>query len=94
MPPEELWQSFFDPDSILRKLGLDARYRLALEFGCGYGTFTIPTAQMIGDRVYAIDIDPEMIAITKSKADAAGLHNIEFMQRDFITEGSGLKAEQ
>ncbi len=90
MPPEEMWQSFFEPHSILRKLCLDANCGDVLEFGCGYGTFTIPAAQMVCGRVYAMDIDPLMLANTKSKADAAGLHNIELMQRDFVVEGSGI----
>lgn len=64
MPPEETWQSFFDPLAILTKLGLDANCSDVLEFGCGYGTFAIPAAQMIRGKVYAMDIRPEMLAIT------------------------------
>jgi hypothetical protein len=35
MPPEEMWQSFFDPNGVLMKLGLDTNCRDVLEFGCG-----------------------------------------------------------
>lgn len=90
MPPEEMWQGFFDPIAILTKLGLDAGYGRVLEFGCGYGTFTIPAAQTIQGQVFAFDIEPEMLAITRSKADAAGLHNIEFLQRDLVIDGTGI----
>ena len=90
MPPEEMWQSFFDPIAVLTKLGLDTNCGDVLEFGCGYGTFTIPAAQTVRGKVYAMDIEPEMLAISKIKAEAAGLHNIELMQRDFVAEGCGL----
>lgn len=90
MPPEEMWQSFFDPSSVLSKLGLDTNCSDVLEFGCGYGTFTIPAAQLIRGRAYAMDIEPEMLAITKAKAKVVGAQNIELMQRDFVTDGSGL----
>jgi len=90
MPPEEMWQSFFDPNGVLTKLGLDSNCRDVLEFGCGYGTFTIPAAQRIRGTVYAIDIEPEMLAITGAKAKAVGAANIELLQRDFVVDGSGL----
>ncbi len=90
MPPEEMWRGFFDPRAILNKLGLDANFENVLEFGCGYGTFTIPAAHTVRGKVYAMDIEPEMLAITRSKAAAAGLHNIELMQRDFVSDGTGL----
>ena len=90
MPPEEMWQGFFEPNSILEKLGLNAHCGNVLEFGCGYGTFTIPAAQTVRGKVFAIDIELEMLTITRSKADAAGLHNIELIQRDFAAEGTGL----
>lgn len=90
MPPEEMWQGFFDPIAILTKLGLDANGGDVLEFGCGYGTFTIPAAFAVRGKVYALDIEPEMLAISKAKADAAGLHNIELLQRDFVAAGTGL----
>ncbi|MEI7458656.1 MAG: class I SAM-dependent methyltransferase [Pirellula sp.] len=90
MPPEEMWQGFFEPITILTKLGLDANGGDVLEFGCGYGTFTIPAAITIRGKVYALDIEPEMLAINKAKADAAGLHNIELIQRDFVAAGTGL----
>ena len=90
MPPEEMWQSFFDPVSILMKLGLDANCGDVLEFGCGYGTFTIPASKLIRGTVYAMDIEPEMIAITGEKSRKAGITNIDLMQRDFVADGSGL----
>lgn len=90
MPPEEMWQSFFDPIAVLTKLGLDTNCRDVLEFGCGYGTFTIPAAKLIRGKVNAIDIESEMLAITGERAKATGAENVVLMQRDFVVDGCGL----
>ena len=90
MPPEEMWQEFFDPHTILKKLGLTDQCGSVLEFGCGYGTFTIPAAQKVQGTVYALDIDPDMLVATGDKSKAALLNNVELRQRDFAAEGSGL----
>ena len=90
MPPEVMWQGFFDPQTILKKLGLTEQCSSVLEFGCGYGTFTVPAAQTVQGTVYALDIDPEMLAATKAKTEAAKLSNVEICQRDFAVDGSGL----
>jgi ubiquinone/menaquinone biosynthesis C-methylase UbiE len=90
MPDEEWWNSFFDPETILNELGLDEHCRSAVDMGCGYGTFSIPAARRITGPVYAIDIDPKMIAICQAKAEEAGLQNIICQQRDFIAQGIGL----
>jgi SAM-dependent methyltransferase len=65
-----------------------------IEFGCGYGTFTIPTAKATNDRVYAIDINPAMVKETTSKAAAARLSNVIGVVRDFVSEGTGLPDAQ
>lgn len=90
MPEEELWELFFDPDFILGQLGLDRNCRLAVDFGCGYGTFSIPAAQRITGMVYAIDIDPKMIDACKTKVEEAGVTNVILQQRDFVVHGTGL----
>jgi len=63
------------------------------EFGCGYGTFTIPAARKIQGTVYAIDVEPEMISTTRREAIKQGLNNVEAIQRDFMVQGSGLEDE-
>lgn len=90
MPPEEMWQEYFEPQTILKKLGLNEQCGSVLELGCGYGTFTIPAAQTIWGTVYALDIDPEMLATTRAKVKAADIDNVELRQRDFAVDGSGL----
>ncbi len=92
MPELELWESFFDPEAILTRLGLAPDCASLVEFGCGYGTFTIPAARRIAGRVHALDIEPEAIAFARRRAAAAGLDNTSFEQRDFVASGSGLPA--
>ncbi|HVP17021.1 MAG TPA: class I SAM-dependent methyltransferase [candidate division Zixibacteria bacterium] len=91
MPKEEEWNLFFDPSKILSLLGLGQNVVDVADFGCGYGTFTIPVARMIRGKIYAFDIEPEMIEMTKKKARELHLDNVEAVLRDFISEGSGLK---
>ena len=91
MPAEEGWSKFFDTSKILSKLSLMQDTVDVADFGCGYGTFTIPAARMIKGKVYASDIEPEMIKTVKRKAKQFHLTNVEAILRDFILEGSGLK---
>ncbi len=72
MPEEKLWQTFFDPESILTKLDFAGQEGDAVEFGCGYGNFTIPAARMTPGIIYALDIEPEMIEATKRKCETFG----------------------
>jgi SAM-dependent methyltransferase len=90
MPEESMWQGFFDPEAVLKKLGLTSACKNVVDFGCGYGTFTIPAACIISGVVYALDIEAEMIEATRRKAEEACLTNVEVRQRDFVAEGSGL----
>jgi len=90
MPDEVRWSTFFTPDAVLASLGLSRRCHNAVDFGCGYGTFTIPAARIVQGDVYALDIEPEMVALTRAKAKAAGLTNVQTIQRDFVAKGTGL----
>ena len=93
MPNEEMWGEFFKPKRILKTLGIDNSIRNIADFGCGYGTFTIPVAQVVKGKVYALDIEPEMIEETKRKAEEGKLGNVEVILRDFVSKGSGLEKE-
>jgi len=87
MPEEGVWATFFTPEEVLHKLRLPALGDVG-DFGCGYGTFAIPAAQITSGMVHALDIDPEMVTATAAKADA--LPNVRVYVRDFVTDGSGL----
>lgn len=90
MPDEERWSSFFNPDDILNKLGLEQTCQAAVDLGCGYGTFTIPAARRISGTMYAIDIEPQMVEACQARVTGAGLANVKVLLRDFVGEGSGL----
>lgn len=89
MPEEGMWVAFFTPDEVLRKLGLPTSANV-VDFGCGYGTFTIPAAQHTSGMVHALDIEPEMVAATQAKAESLGLRNVRTCLRDFVADGTGL----
>jgi ubiquinone/menaquinone biosynthesis C-methylase UbiE len=89
MPPPELWEGFFDPDSILEALGCGASPGDLVEFGCGYGTFTIAAARRVSGTVYASDIDPAMARATIDRAAQAAVRNVVVETRDFVTDGCG-----
>ena len=90
MPDEERWKTFFDPELILSELGLDRSCQTLVDLGCGYGTFAIPAARRIDGTVYAIDIEPGMVAACQAKVEEAGLANVICRQRDFAADGTGL----
>jgi len=93
MPCEALWENFFEPEQVLEIMGLNHNTVNAFDFGCGYGTFTIPASKVIKGRIYAADIEEAMINRVAQKAGEENLDNIETMLRDFIHEGTGLEAE-
>src|SRR3989339_954338 len=93
MPDQGMWEKFFKPGKVLTTLGLNEQIVDVAEFGCGYGTFTIPAAKSIKGVVYALDIEPEMVRITNDEAKKQNRCNIKAVLRDFIANGSGLSAE-
>jgi ubiquinone/menaquinone biosynthesis C-methylase UbiE len=90
MPEEKIWDGFFDQESILSKLQLTSECKDAVEFGCGYGTFTVPAAHIITGNLIAIDIEQEMLDSTKEAASQSHLTNIKCILRDFVKDGTGL----
>ncbi len=90
MPIEEQWDSFFEPKVILKKLGISQLTVDIVDFGSGYGTFTIPAAESISGKVYALDIEPSMVSLIEKKAKERNLNNVVPILCDFISNGSGL----
>jgi len=93
MPEQASWDTFFNPNCVLTKLDCVGPCGDVVEFGCGYGTFTVAAAGTVEGRVFALDIEPEMVAETARKARSAGLSNVTAQVRDFATAGSGLPDE-
>src|SRR3990167_3810034 len=91
MPEEAYWQSFFDADGVLETLfSAGTMAGDLVEFGCGYGTFTLPAARRTHGMVTALDIEPQLVDCVRRKAEAQGLSNVRAQVRDFVSQGTGL----
>jgi len=93
MPDKQMWEGFFSPSEILSIMGVSGDIKDVIEFGCGYGTFTIPASKIVKGTVYAIDIEKEMIVLTEQEAKRNNLCNVTTILRDFVAQGTGLKDE-
>jgi ubiquinone/menaquinone biosynthesis C-methylase UbiE len=54
-----------------------------LDVGCGTGWFSVPMAQMVGERgkVIAVDLQPQMLAMCRRRAEKEGVaERIQFQQ--------------
>lgn len=63
------------------------------DFGAGGGYFTIPLARLVGEngKVYAIDIQKQVLDLIKSKANLEHLLNVEAVWADLeLLKGSRL----
>ncbi len=91
MPDEAYWDSFFQPEGILDRLFVTQGgcYNL-VEFGCGYGTFSLPAAKRIRGMVTALDIEAVMVDLVAERAKADGLLNVRPELRDFVEHGAGV----
>ena len=89
MPDVATWEGFFDPVAVLGALAFDPGADV-VDFGCGYGTFTVAAARLTSGIVYAVDVDPAMVAATSAGAAALGLVNVRVVKRDFDAAGVGL----
>lgn len=93
MTDEAVWELFFEPEALLKEMEISSDTEDVAEFGCGYGTFTVPASRIVRGKVYAIDIDPGMIGRVLEKSCGCSVHNIETVLCDLISEGSGLPDE-
>ena len=90
MPAENIWSDFFNVDLILSELLINSKIIDLVEIGCGYGTFTIPSAKVIKGKLYAFDIENEMLDIVKQKLKNEHIENVILEQRDILTQTTGL----
>lgn len=94
MPEEKVWQQFFDVDTILQELEVHSEIEKLVDFGFGYGTFTIPAAKIIKGRVYSFDIEEILVEELEKKLKENNIMNVIPFCKDFINEGSGLQDEE
>lgn len=89
MPDAEYWETFFEPSQILEKLipaNLDGTI---VEFGSGYGTFTLPVARAHSVPVIGLDIEADLVTEIQAIALDEGLKNVRLTLRDFVADGTG-----
>lgn len=94
MPEETMWEQFFDVEKILNELDVNNKILKLVEFGFGYGTFTIPAGRKINGNVYAYDIEEDLTRKLEFKLKTNNIQNIFLFTKDFITEGTGLQNEE
>src|ERR1035437_8981802 len=90
MPEEAIWNEFFDTEGLLSAIDIDSRVTDLVEIGSGYGTFTIPAAKMIPGKLYAFDIEKDMVDVLQRKLDDQQICNVIVEQRDILAQTSGL----
>ncbi len=90
MPDEDYWASLFEAEVAIDRLMGPLVEGNVIEFGCGYGSFTVPAARRTAGRVTALDIEPEMVDCVRQKAVACALSNIQAEVRDFVAHGTGV----
>lgn len=69
---------FSDPAANLAKLGLSEGMKVA-DLGAGSGFYSVAAGKMVGSsgRVYAVDVQKDLLERLRSMAGPQGVHNIE-----------------
>lgn len=75
--------AFASPDLIVNDLSLDEGHHVA-DFGAGGGAYAVPIARRVGSagRVYAIDVQKELLGRLKQSALHEGVGNVEILWGD------------
>lgn len=78
-PERTAWQR---PDAVVESLALAPNSKIA-DLGAGTGYFAVRFAAKVPEgKVYAVDIEPNMVAWLAERAEQAGLTNLEAVQAD------------
>lgn len=69
----------------LQRAGL-SRGQTVFDIGCGSGAMTTYLAQQVGEAglVYAIDISPEQLEVTRKAVESAGFSNVIYIEGDIL----------
>lgn len=86
---------FMRPEDIIRAAGIEAGMHVA-ELGSGSGFYTVPIARAVGGagRVYAVDIQKDLLLRIKAEAAREGLANIDIIWGDAEAPGGTKLAER
>jgi len=71
-------REFLNPENILKRINVKPGMKVA-DVGCGTGFFAIPAAKIVGPegKVFAIDVQEEMVAILSKKIQRLKIRNIK-----------------
>ncbi|MGJ9384614.1 class I SAM-dependent methyltransferase [Salipaludibacillus sp. CF4.18] len=71
------------PDKVIDSLGLREGDTVA-DLGAGNGFFTIPLAEKTKSKVYAVDIEPDMLSLLKERSEQmnSNITNIHYVVSD------------
>lgn len=73
---EERRRQFLPPESVLKDF-LSSRDLVLVDIGSGVGFFTLPAARYLTKgRVYAVEIQQDMLSVLERRAKESGLRNI------------------
>jgi ubiquinone/menaquinone biosynthesis C-methylase UbiE len=72
-------KQIISPDTVMDLLGL-GRDDVVADLGAGNGYFTVPIAAHTDKTVYAVDIEPKMLALLKERALAGNINNIKYIE--------------
>ncbi len=74
---------FSDPQKIMESCGIQAGMEIA-DFGAGSGFYTIAAARALiaTGRVYAIDVQKDLLVKIRNQAISQGLYNVEIIWGD------------
>lgn len=79
---------FADPHHLIEQFDLQSGARVA-DFGAGGGALALVAARAVGDagKVYAVDVQKELLERLKNEARAARVHNLEVLWGDVERQG-------
>lgn len=80
--------AFTNPEENIKALGVYEGMVIA-DLGAGIGAYTIPLAERVGDtgRVYAVEVQKDLLSNIKNEAAARGLKNVELLWGDIERVG-------
>ena len=82
MPDRDWWSALWpDPSATLRTLGIRPGMTV-LDLCCGDGYFTAPLAGIVGGRLYALDIDPQMLERARAAVARQGASVASWFRAD------------
>ncbi|HRH26023.1 MAG TPA: class I SAM-dependent methyltransferase [Candidatus Paceibacterota bacterium] len=81
-------RAFAHPETIVSNLPIQVGTIVA-DLGAGTGVFTVPLARIVGDRgkVYAVEIQKELVGTLQQNANKSGRRNIEVIWGDLERHG-------